>query len=315
MSDIKCLLIGINYTDTKNELFGAINDTKIISNFLRTKIKVPNYNITLCNDSTNIKPIKSNIIKLINDIITEINNDNEISTFWFHYSGHGSYKLDENDDEDKKNDIIDGEGLDGYDECLVTLDNNLLLDDELNELFSHLNENKKLVCVFDCCHSGTALDLPYKYDYKNNKLKIDNSMNKIKCNAVLLSACKDIEQATDAYKLSKKYKYVGAFTWALLNSFKKTKELKIDYIMDYANDYLKKHEMDQIPQVSATYQINYNTRLIRSELQKIIRIRRNKYIKYINILQSKYNKTKNYNYLRYINKYKNRILELKKFLF
>ena len=47
----------------------------------------------------------------------------------------------------------------------------------------------------------------------------------------------------------------------------------IDYIMEYAYNFLKKHEMDQIPQVSATNKINCNTKLIRSESENIIRIR------------------------------------------
>ena len=314
MSDIKSLLVGINYKNTDNKLFGAINDTTMISQFMISSMKVPKSQIILCNDDTVIKPTKSNILKLIKDIITEINNDDKLTTFWFHYSGHGSYKLDKNGDEDKQNDIIDGDGLDGYDECLVTIDNESLLDDELNELFSLLNKNKKLICIFDCCHSGTALDLPYKYEYKNNKLKVDNNMNKIKCNAVLLSACKDIELATDAYKLSKKYKYVGAFTLSLLNSFKKKKELKIDYIMNYAYHYLKKYNMDQVPQVSTNKKINNNTRLIRSKSENIISIKIIKYKKYITYFLSKYKKTGNKIYLSYIKKYRNRVSELKKFL-
>ena len=139
-------------------------------------------------------------------------------------------------------------------------------------------------------------------------------MNKIKCNAVLLSACKDIELATDAYKLSKKYKYVGAFTLSLLNSFKKKKELKIDYIMNYAYHYLKKYNMDQVPQVSTNKKINNNTRLIRNKSENIISMKIIKYEKYITYFLSKYKKTGNKIYLGYIKKYRNRVSELKNFL-
>ena len=45
--------------------------------------------------------------------------------------------------------------------------------------------------------------------------------NKITCNAILLSGCKDIQFSADAYKLTDKYDYSGAFTTALLQSCQK----------------------------------------------------------------------------------------------
>lgn len=53
------------------------------------------------------------------------------------------------------------------DETLVPLDYQSagqITDDELHRIIVQpLPEGCKLTCVFDCCHSGTILDLPYIY--------------------------------------------------------------------------------------------------------------------------------------------------------
>ena len=79
-----------------------------------------------------------------------ITHNNTIST------GHGGYVLDEDNDED-----------DGYDETIVPVDfatNGQICDDDLYQtLVCALPAGASLVSVMDCCHSGTVLDLPYKY--------------------------------------------------------------------------------------------------------------------------------------------------------
>ena len=79
---------------------------------------------------------KSNIIRLIENSIEEVNNNPNLRTLWIHYSGHGSYINDMNDDEDYIND--DGILYYGYDEVLCTLDGSYIKDDDLNILFSKL---------------------------------------------------------------------------------------------------------------------------------------------------------------------------------
>eukprot|EP01095_Lingulamoeba_sp_RSL-Kostka_P014611 TRINITY_DN642_c0_g1_i2.p1 TRINITY_DN642_c0_g1~~TRINITY_DN642_c0_g1_i2.p1 ORF type:complete len:177 (+),score=67.21 TRINITY_DN642_c0_g1_i2:413-943(+) len=50
----------------------------------------------------------------------------------------------------------------------------MIVDDELyDQLVDKIPEGVRLTAILDCCHSGTALDLPYVY-----KLKADKTMEK-----------------------------------------------------------------------------------------------------------------------------------------
>lgn len=75
----------------------------------------------------------------------------------FFYSGHGSQQANWNDRE-----------KDGFDETLVPVDAQTcgqLVDDEINEiLVQPLPAGVRLTCFLDSCHSGSGLDLPYRWN-------------------------------------------------------------------------------------------------------------------------------------------------------
>jgi len=78
-------------------------------------------------------------------------------SLFLHYSGHGGQRPDTSGDE-----------LSGLDETIFPLDFNqsgVIVDDELNDiLVKPLPTGVRLTVVFDSCHSGTALDLPFIYN-------------------------------------------------------------------------------------------------------------------------------------------------------
>jgi hypothetical protein len=61
-----------------------------------------------------------------------------------------------------------GEEDDGYDETLVPVDyasSGQIRDDNVyDNLVCAMPAGSTLVSLMDCCHSGTVLDLPYKYN-------------------------------------------------------------------------------------------------------------------------------------------------------
>lgn len=90
---------------------------------------------------------------------------------------------------------------DGLNECIVPLDylnKGLMEDDELHELMvSPLPAGCRLTALFDSCHSGTVLDLPYVYATSGKVLEPDvaaNVSNGLK-KALQLYASGDIKEA------------------------------------------------------------------------------------------------------------------------
>src|SRR6478609_10988414 len=71
-------------------------------------------------------------------------------------AGHGGQTKD-----------LDGDEDDGYDEVIYPVDfrqNGHIVDDEMHRIMVRpLQAGVRLTAIFDSCHSGTALDLPYIY--------------------------------------------------------------------------------------------------------------------------------------------------------
>lgn len=154
----KALLVGINYIGTKNELKGCINDTDNVKQFLLSQ-GFSNDNIVQLNDNANNRrqiPTVQNIRDGIQWLVKDARPNDSL---FFHYSGHGGQTEDKNGDE-----------ADGLDEVIYPLDfetNGFLIDDELHDtLVSPLPKGTRLTALFDSCHSGSVLDLPYTYSTK-----------------------------------------------------------------------------------------------------------------------------------------------------
>jgi metacaspase-1 len=248
----KALLIGCNYTGTKSQLNGCINDINNIHNFLVKHNHFKESEITMMSDHTGAHgeelPTRANIITAINKFVSDIPKTGRCVLF-FHYSGHGSYTIDLNGDEP-----------DRRDETIVPLDyhkSGLIIDDDLKTLLVNpLRENVDLFCLMDACHSGTGLDLRYecrvrkigrtqKYSIKNNRGTEDS-----KANVILISGCKDKQTSADAYIHGK---YQGAMTWGFLKVQRKNKYRAIRHgiLIEQMQDLLRKNRYTQVPQLSS----------------------------------------------------------------
>ncbi|RCH84944.1 Ca(2+)-dependent cysteine protease [Rhizopus azygosporus] len=152
----RALLIGINYFGTSAELKGCINDVHNIKDFL---ITLYNFRaddmVILTDDQQNPQniPTKQNMIRAMQWLVHDARPND---SFFFHFSGHGGRMKDYDGDED-----------DGYDETIYPVDHAIygqIVDDMMHDIMVRpLPPGCRLTCIFDSCHSGTALDLPYIY--------------------------------------------------------------------------------------------------------------------------------------------------------
>ncbi|KXX76799.1 Metacaspase-1A [Madurella mycetomatis] len=155
----RALLIGINYFGQKGELRGCINDTKNVSAFL-----IENYGykredmVILTDDQQNpiMRPTKENIIRAMQWLVA---NAQPNDALFLHFSGHGGQTEDTSGDEE-----------DGYDEVIYPVDHETaghIVDDEIHHhVVKPLQAGVRLTAIFDSCHSGSVLDLPYIYSTK-----------------------------------------------------------------------------------------------------------------------------------------------------
>lgn len=241
----RALLIGINYIGTPYKLNGCINDVINVRRMLTYHFDYKKENIITLTDDTSLKPTRDNIINSMKSLINQTKPDD---TLFVHYSGHGYFTYNYN-----TNGVNDEE--DGKDEFICPLDNNPILDDELyNILVRNFTPGAKLRALFDCCHSGTVLDLPCNIDIYN-KFTIQSNIKKKYSDIIMISGCRDNQTSTDAYITDK---YRGALTWAFIYVLQEyiNTDNKLDVQLDWRDFItiiryeLKKNDYTQIPQLS-----------------------------------------------------------------
>ena len=241
----KALIIGCNYVGTKNALRGCIVDANNIKNMLESKY---NYkNIKLLTDETKDKPTRTVIL---HEIMSLLINSNENDELFMSFSGHGTYTNDNNSEE-----------KDGKDELFVPLDFNCIRDDDFKSIIQkYLKKNVKLFMLFDCCHSGSMLDLKYQYlDSTNyNNPSVDNNNKETEGFVYMISGCMDSQTSADAYINNK---FQGAMTWALLDTLKNNNDLSWKELLLDMRDKLKKSKFTQVPQLSSGRELDLNSKI------------------------------------------------------
>ncbi|KAJ5385132.1 hypothetical protein N7517_003043 [Penicillium concentricum] len=152
----KALLIGINYFGQKGQLRGCINDVKNMSAYLNQNFGYAREDMVLLTDDQQnpmSQPTKANILRAMHWLVKDARPNDSL---FFHYSGHGGQTPD-----------LDGDEEDGYDEVIYPVDFRVaghIVDDEMHRIMVQtLQPGVRLTAIFDSCHSGSALDLPYVY--------------------------------------------------------------------------------------------------------------------------------------------------------
>lgn len=214
----RAILIGINYVGQQGQLSGTYvrmpnhyyflifprnlnfkpflfqgchNDVANIKKYL---INVQGFNesemLILMDDNRHHSPTKRNI----EDAFTRITQYSQAGDVVFiHYSGHGGRVRD-----------VSGDEEDGFDSTLIPLDfkraGQIIDDDILRDMVKPMRRGVNVTVLMDCCHSGTVLDLPYRFSADDNQMRLNQvSMNNILgkldvgtaicCALVLFSLC------------------------------------------------------------------------------------------------------------------------------
>ena len=158
----RSLLVGINYAGhSSGVLSGCVNDVISMKNYIcsegfmedegsmRILVDEPSDEFAIATDH----PSKGNLMDSIRWLVADAQPGDVL---FFHYSGHGGQQRDTTGDEE-----------DGMDETLIPEDYQsagVITDDDLfRDLIVSIPVGVRLVCVMDCCHSGSILDLPFMF--------------------------------------------------------------------------------------------------------------------------------------------------------
>jgi hypothetical protein len=251
----RAVTVGINYIGTRNQLSGCINDS---DTFVRLLTEEFGYKVVdirqLRDDHPQRMPTRKNMTAALNWLVNGARPGDHL---FFHYSGHGSQQRDTSGDE-----------MDGKDETLVPCDfqsHGMLSDDDLRRLLVlPLPKGVRLTVIMDCCHSGTAMDLPYKMKLGNDarsatlKRKSANRMPRTgEADVVMISGCMDTQTSADIGAGSAgNTQSAGAMTTAFKNVI--SAHATIDYfdIVHEMRRFLQAQGFKQVPQLSSEQFLN-----------------------------------------------------------
>jgi len=167
-----------------------------------------------------------------------------------YYSGHGTSQPDRNGDEE-----------DHVDECLVPcdyLEHGFLVDDWwLDHVWARLPLSVRVTCIFDCCHSGTILDLPFVDDGDGLRRTHRSGWDRPLPLIVSLSGCRDPQTSASAHQLERTVEWEGAMSYALRESLKRHNYAPwpLSLLLSEMKALLARLRFSQVPQVGVSREV------------------------------------------------------------
>ena len=183
----------ISYNAIKKQLYGTLEDHPM-----------------------NLSASFFSIVKTMKELLSLLKEDDSL---FIYFNGHGSQLRDENGDE-----------VDNMDEVFFPSDfsRHSITDDLLRSLIKKSETKGTIYFVFDCCNSGSMIDLRFRYDIHRNTLtenlrNMDDSKT-IKNNKIVsLSSCNDDETSYETLFEYKGKKVIhSAFTYRFVELLKKS---------------------------------------------------------------------------------------------
>ncbi|CCD19227.1 metacaspase MCA3, putative [Trypanosoma vivax Y486] len=260
--EVRALFIGINYYGTSAKLSGCCNDVRqMIGTLQRRKFPITSMNILVDEDDfpgRTDQPTRANILRYMAWLVKDAKPGDVL---FLHFSGHGTQTKAANDSEEE------------FDQCIAPVDfkqNGCILDDDIyNLLLSRLPEGVRFTAVFDCCHSGSMMDLPFTYVCRSSEhrssaghMKRIRQGNDVKADVLMISGCEDKQTSADVQNTATfgtgSTGAGGAATQCLTIMMLKETSLSYRDVLLATRDKLKQKRFTQVPQMSASKPIDLN---------------------------------------------------------
>lgn len=241
----KALLIGINYFGSPAALRGCIHDASNVYKLLTdTYGWKPGSMRVLTDDNVHAMPTRRNIIDSLRWLAAGVMPGDVL---FLHFSGHGAQQHDPNGYEE-----------DGMNETILPCDfdqEGMISDELIGELLVRcLPANSRLIVVMDCCHSGTGIDLPFKW--KGSRWTEETNPYHVAADVQLFSGCEDSDTSADAMSA---YKAPGgAMTTAFCDALRRNPHPSYPELMESLRVLLRQEGFSQKPQLSSSQRFPFN---------------------------------------------------------
>lgn len=231
----RAVLFGNNYKAyPENELKGCHNDVRNIADELVRGNIFCSTDISVHMDGRDDDGTctQAGMMRALTDMAA-FSRSRKVDLVYVHYSGHGCKTKDA---DGRVHECIlpsDFEAFEG--------DAGLITDDWLTSWALSFHPRTRLVVVFDCCYSGSDLEV-----HRDSGRKL-----------TYLSGCKDNQTSEDAYGVDKKYKHTGAMTTCLVQTLQLRPWLFDDTIGLHRHlcELLKKDHFSQVPVLKSTHSL------------------------------------------------------------
>lgn len=249
----KALCVGINDYPfgEENDLRGCVNDANNWALLLKDQFNFTDVKQLLNGDAT-----KAKIMAGLEELLSGAKGGDVLV---FTNASHGTYIADTDGDEPKYDEAI----------CPYDTDSNLLIDDELRELFMNIPKDVRLSVISDSCHSGSVTRAAVR-EYRRQRLLKPvvwggKELSRTQLRAaggngekypesgmkeILLSGCKSSQTSADAHIAGD---YHGAMSYYAIKAINDA-----NYQITYADlhervvSMLDEENYDQVPQLEGT---------------------------------------------------------------
>ncbi|KAF9013116.1 caspase domain-containing protein [Cyathus striatus] len=241
----KAVCVGINYAGQHDELKGCANDARHMRDFLIKYYGFRKSDIMLLTDEQGgIDPTRKNIFDALHWLVRSARKDDSL---FFHYSGHGGQVPDKT-----------GQEKDGMNEGSIQISRAATTARlSINGKRVHSQKGITLLSMltpaslFQSCHSGTVLDLPYLHSAHGRLRGLDHISHRARsrgapaADVICFASCKDDETSADTFHGGIA---VGAMSYAFIKVLKEHPKTTYGELLSYLRKTLipKYHQKAQL---------------------------------------------------------------------
>jgi len=198
-------------------------------------------------------PTRKNILDAMHWLVKDAKLHDSL---FLHYSGHGGTTPNH-----------DGSEPSGFDEVIFPIDfkqSGHIIDDEMHAIMvKPLPPGCRLTAVFDSCHSGTVLDLPFIYSsgarLRGSGISCRSRLRDASpADVISWSSCADDQTCADTFEDGKA---VGAMSHAFMTSLHDNPNQSYYQLLRSIKHLLQK-DFSQTPQLGSSHHIDTNLRFV-----------------------------------------------------